>query len=156
MTLREQRERRARRYQEIENSYGVGVDFGTVDPFIVVLTYFDETFGRLFILNEFYKTGLDPDGMLKALREFPLPTPKWPVYADHRPELIAYLYKKGINIGPATKLPVLDRIDRLKQLDIIISPNCPHAIEEFGLYSWQRDRQGVIISDQPEDKMTNL
>jgi len=155
-TLRELRERRARIERKIENSYGVGVDFGVTDPFTIVLTYLDEDNGFLYILHEFYKTKLDPDGMLQALREFPLPSPKWPVYADHRPGLIAYLWKNGINILPATKLPILERIDRLKQLDIIISPECPHAVEEFGLHSWQRDRQGVIIADQAEDKNNHI
>jgi len=155
-SVRERRERRARRERQIENSFGCGVDFGVTDPFVVVLSFFDEDNGFLYILKEFYKTKLDPDGMLKALQEFPLPSPKWPMYADHRPELIAYLWKHGINISPATKLPILDRIDRLKQLDIIISPDCPHAIEEFGLYSFQRDRQGVIIGDMPEDRNNHV
>ena len=83
-------------------------------------------------------------------------SPRWPVYADHRPELIAYLYKKGVNVRKATKLPLLDRIDRLKQLDIVISPDCPHAVEEFGLYSWQRDAQGVVLSDKPEDRNNHI
>lgn len=155
-TLAQRRARRAAQCRRIDNDFGVGLDFGTVDPFTIVLTYFDETFGRLFILHEYYKTGLDPDGMLAALRDFPLPTPKWPVYADHRPELIAYLSKHGVNAHPAVKLPVVDRIHRLQQLDIIVDAKCERAIEELGLYSWATDAQGVIIPDRPEDTNNHL
>lgn len=76
-----------------------------MDPCVIVLTYLDEDFGRLFVLKEYYRTGLDPDGMLAALCAFPLPGPRWPMYADHRPELTAYLSKNGFNVGPAFKLP---------------------------------------------------
>ena len=155
-TLREQRIRRRRKEEMIEASFGVGVDFGTVDPFVIVLTYYDEDYNRLFILNEYYKTGLDPDGMVNALKSFPLPSPKWPIYCDHAPPLIAYIWKHGFNAIPATKLPVLDRLHRLMELEIIISPDCPHTIEEFGLYSWRRDAQGVVIADQPEDSNDHI
>ena len=151
-TIAERKSRRSQKIERIRNSFGVGIDFGFTDPHVIILTYFDEDTGRLFILHEFCQTGLGPDGMLAALREFPMPSPKYPIYADHRPELISYLSRKGgYNVNPATKLQVAERIDRLKQLDIFISPNCPHAIGEFGLYSWVRDRQGVVIGDQPED-----
>lgn len=155
-TIQDRRERRGRQVAKIRNGYNVGVDFGFVDPFTIVLTYFDSNMGRLFILEEYYQTGLDPDGMLKALQEFPLPTPKWPIYADHRPELIGYLWKHKMNISRATKLNVKERVDAMKRFDIFINPHCVHAIEEYGLYSWERDNQGVVIGDLPEDANNHI
>lgn len=150
-SMGERRERWGREIRKIENGIGVGIDYGVVDPFTIVLTFADPTTKRLFVRHEFYKSGLSPNGMLKAVEEFPLPSRQYPIYADHEPGFTAHLNQGGFNVRPAYKPELYPRTIELMKWDVIIHPECVHTAEEFGLYSWKLDGQGVPIPDTPED-----
>lgn len=69
---------------------------------------------------------------------------KWPIKGDGaRPETISYLARKGFQISAAEKWQgcVEDRIAHIKGFRTIhVHPRCKQLIQEWGLYSYKRDR----------------
>ena len=69
---------------------------------------------------------------------------RWPIKGDgSRPETISFIRGLGFNISAAEKWQgsVEDGITHLKGFkEIILHPRCKETIQEFGLYSYKRDR----------------
>lgn len=81
---------------------------------------------------------------------------KWKIVADSsRPELIAYLSKRGFLIEPAIKGPgsVEEGITFLQSFDICVHPDCcPHVVDELTHYSWKIDKLTNEILPELADK----
>ena len=85
---------------------------------------------------------------------------QWPIVADSaRPETISYLQRHGFPyMTAAVKGPnsVIEGIEFLKAFTIIIHPRCPHAIDEFTLYSWKTDAKTDLVLPILEDKKNHV
>lgn len=146
-----------------------GGDWGfSVDPTVGLLCY---VVGRtLYIWREVWAHGcgidrtaalfdkLDPSWSEANARD-----PKWrslarriPIVADSaRPETIDYLKRHGYpNLSAAIKGPgsIEDGVTFLQSYDIVIHPDCIHAIDEFKLYSFKIDKKTGLVTTELEDK----
>lgn len=119
-----------------------GADWGfSQDPTTLVRSFvIDKT---LYIDYEAYGLGVDIE-RIPALFDLVPESRKWPIRADSaRPETINHMVNHGFKVSPAKKGKgsVEDGISYLRSFEkIIIHPRCTHAIDEFGSYSYKRDR----------------
>lgn len=135
----------------------------------------------LFIDFEAYKIGCEIDDLPKlfagkdgATKEelehwSPLHDDMWPgipnarnteITADSaRPEIIAFMKRKGFRIAPARKGKgsVEEGVTWLKNYNIIVHPRCVNTIDELSFYSWKTDkRDPTIILPVLEDKKNHI
>lgn len=119
-----------------------GADWGfSNDPATLVRSFVvDQT---LYIDYEAYGVGVDIDELPQFFDSVP-GSRNYKIYADSaRPDTISYVKKKGFNIVPAKKGPgsIEDGIAFLRSFkEIVIHQRCKHAIDEFKLYSYKKDR----------------
>lgn len=76
-----------------------------------------------------------------------------------RPEIIAFMRRKGFRIEPARKGKgsVEEGVTWLKNYDIIVHPRCVNTIDELSFYSWKTDkRDPSIILPVLEDKKNHI
>jgi len=137
----------------IKNTFGTyynGLDFGySNDPTAA---------GRqaikgktLYILEEMiYELGLTNDVIAVKLK--PVINKEY-IRCDNEPKSIAELRGYGISALAAKKGPgsVNFGIQYLKQFEIIIDRKCQNAINEFQLYQWKKNKDGVAINE-PVDR----
>jgi len=146
-----------------------GGDWGfSVDPTVGLICFIR---GRtLYIWREVWEIGceidrtpalldrLDPDWTPAKARD-----PNWkslarriPIVADSaRPETISYMQRHGFpRMMSAIKGPgsVEDGVTFLQSYDIVIHPECMHAIDEFKLYSFKIDKKTDAITTDLDDK----
>ncbi|AGC35695.1 terminase large subunit [Rhizobium phage RHEph06] len=80
---------------------------------------------------------------------------EWPLTADNaRPETISYMKRHGFGrIQPSIKGKgsVEDGIEFIKNFDIIVHPDCIHAIDELASYSYKIDKKTNEILPVLED-----
>ena len=131
-----------------------GSDFGYNDPFTIISCALDDTEKKIYIFDEFYKSYMTEDDMVKKIKE--LKMDNLIITADSAtPELIACMKKKGIRrITPCKKGAdsVLAGIQFLMNYEIIIHPKCKHIEMEFNNYCWDKDKKTGESIDKPIDK----
>lgn len=148
--------------------YGGG-DWGfSVDPTVGLICFI---VGRtLYIWREVWAIGceidrtpalfdqLDPEWTLARAKD-----PNWkslarriPLVADSaRPETISYMQRNGYpRMTAAIKGAgsVEDGVEFLKSYDVVIHPDCRHAIDEFTLFAYKVDKKTGAITTDLEDK----
>ena len=129
----------------------VGADFGFIDPSTIIASLYDRENKRIYVYDEFYKTGCQLDVMYDAMVEMKITRAK--IYMDSaEPRSIDFFRKKGINAVPCVKGAdsVQARIAFLQNHEIIISPKCKNTINEFENFAFIRDKQGKF-----SEKMTH-
>lgn len=142
------------------DAYGIG---GVALP--------DENGRTLFIDREAYRIGCDIDftpalfagsnerwknpfgdpGIPEALR--------WRITADSaNPQTISFLARQGFNITGAIKGPgsIEEGVEFLKGYSIVIHECCPHAIDEFTMYSFEVDEKTGLILPKLADKKNHV
>ncbi len=128
-----------------------GCDWGTTDPTVLVRVWVFER--KLYIEFEAYGKGIDTD---KLPEFFDRSIPMARLYStrcdDARPETISYMQRHGYPKMCATQKwadSVADGVSYLRQFEqIVISPNCPHAIEEARLWAYKVDKKsGDVLPD---------
>ncbi|MBT3272115.1 MAG: hypothetical protein HN368_03095 [Spirochaetales bacterium] len=144
---KDQRERRFRQYQKIENSFFCGFDHGWVDPCAGIELYFDEKNKRIFAINELYQRKLKLTEIGKRLKEcIPRTGEGWPVQVDNaRPDVIDHLRDCAINAQSCKKIQIKERIDALQTYLIVVHPRCENLLMELSSYRWQKDRNDAIL-----------
>lgn len=148
--------------------YGGG-DWGfSVDPTVGLICF---VVGRtLYIWREVWAIGceidrtpalfdqLDPEWTPARAKD-----PNWkslarrvPLVADSaRPETISYMQRNGYpRMTAAIKGAgsVEDGVEFLKSYDVVIHPDCRHAIDEFTLFAYKVDKKTGAITTDLEDK----
>ncbi len=117
-----------------------GADWGfAADPTVLVRCFLFER--TLYIDGEAYRVGCPIDEVAALFRTV-AGAAAWPITADSaRPELIDHLRRDGFRIKAARKGKgsVEEGIAFLQAQDIVVHPDCRHAIDELTLYSYRGD-----------------
>jgi phage terminase large subunit len=80
----------------------VGADFGFIDPSTIIASLYDRENKKIYVYDEFYKTGCQLDVMYDAMVEMQITKAK--IYMDSaEPRSIDFFRKKGINAVPCIK-----------------------------------------------------
>jgi phage terminase large subunit len=132
----------------------VGLDFGYVnDPTAIVVSLLDEDSKVIYVINEFYQTGLLNDEIARVLKRMGLE--KATIIADSAEQKsIDEIRKSGIRrIQPSVKGKdsVNQGIQRLQQYQLIVDPACANTLEELENYSWQKDKSTGEYVNKPID-----
>lgn len=133
----------------------VGMDFGFVnDATAIVDSLLDEDNKRIYVLREFYRTGLLNDEIAAQLKRMGLE--KSTIIADSAEQKsIEEIRRAGIRrIKPSTKGQgsVLQGIQKLQQYEIVVDSSCLNLIEELENYSWKRDKATGEYINEPMDE----
>lgn len=125
-----------------------GCDLGYIDATTIVPSLYDKKNGKIYIYDEFYKSGCQLDRIYDEIINMKLNKTK--IYMDSaEPRSIDYFKRKGINAVPCLKGAgsVKARITFLQNHEIIIHPKCQHLIEEFSNFAYEKDKQGNYVDD---------
>lgn len=132
-----------------------GLDFGySPDPLGLVEVAVNGD--NLYIREAIYQTRLDSDQIITEVKGKILDKTK--TLCDHRNDLIASLFKAGVNAHPAKKGK--DSIDvgikLMQKYNIFLHPNSLNLQREFRLYSYQTDKDGNPISGKYTETNNHL
>lgn len=120
-----------------------GLDLGfSRDPNALMKVYLLDEGRTVYIARELVAAGIPMTDLPDWLDTVP-ETRDFPITADSsRPETIDLLRRAGFAARGAKKGPgsVKEGVAWLQGKDIVISPDCPVAAREFGLYSWKVDQ----------------
>jgi phage terminase large subunit len=140
---------------DIKGEVIVGLDFGYVnDPTAIMCSILDEPNKKLYVFEDFCKTGMLNDEIAQVLKDKGLH--RQVIMADSAEQKsIEEIRRRGIyKIKECSKGPgsVLQGIQQLQQYKIIVLPSCKNIIEELQNYSWTKDRQTGEYINKPVDK----
>ena len=137
-----------------------GADWGfAADPTVLVRCFI---LGQvIYIDREVYRIGcpINEIGALFRSVDGPKGTAAWPITADSaRPELIDALRREGFRIKPARKGKgsVEEGVAFLQSHDIVVHPECRHAIDELALYAYRTDALTGDILPVLEDRHNHV
>ncbi len=138
------------------DSHRYGLDFGfTNDPSAVLDVSIQPSKKIIYILDEIYGHGMTNDVLAAKAKPLVGGNTVWCDSAE--PKSIAELHAQGensISSYPVAKGrdSVWHSLQWLQQWHIIIDKNkCPHTINEFSQYQWQKTKDGQTIN-QPVEK----
>jgi phage terminase large subunit len=137
-----------------------GADWGFAnDPTTLVRLWIHGT--RLYIQHEAYAIGCDIDKTPALFANSMPDAHKYRTRADcARPETISYMQRHGFPEVVATGKwdgCVEDGITFIRQFEqIVIHPQCKHAIEEARLYSYKVDKLTDEVKAEAEDKHNHI
>ena len=123
-----------------------GLDWGFTDPTAAVKLGFKD--GTIYVLDEFYRTGLDNSEIMTELPE--VISKKDMITADSsEPDRIKEFKRNGWKIRPAKKGQgsVSFGIDFVRRHKIMIHPTCQNFINEIQAYSYRKDKDGNPTED---------
>lgn len=133
----------------------VGLDFGFVnDPTAIIDCLLDESHKRIYVLREFYKTGLLNSDIANQLQLMGLS--KSLIIADSAEQKsIEEIKRAGISrIKPSIKGKgsVLQGIQKLQQYELVVDSSCFNLLEELENYSWKKDKASGEYINEPIDE----
>lgn len=114
-----------------------GIDLGWIDKTAIIDTLYDKANKRIYIFNEFYKSGCQLSEIAAAIKEMNLTKAK--VYVDSaEPRSIQYFRNEGINAVGAEKGKdsVKAGIMFLQDNEIIVLSSCKNIINELENFSY--------------------
>ena len=128
----------------------IGCDLGYVDASTVVISLYDKTNKKIFIINEYYETRVTLDEVVAAMKDMGIG--KLPVFVDSaEPRSIDYFNKLGINAKPCKKSNGANAlyIQFLQNHEIIVHESCTHCAEDLTNFSYKKDKQsGKYVDDK--------
>ena len=137
-----------------------GADWGfAADPTVLVRCFI---LGQvIYIDREVYRIGcpINEIGALFRSIDGARGAASWPITADSaRPELIDALRREGFRIKPARKGKgsVEEGVAFLQSHDIVVHPECRHAIDELALYAYRTDALTGDILPVLEDRHNHV
>ena len=130
------------------------LDFGYInDPSAFIHVKIDKKRKKLYIVEEYVKTGMLNDEIAKTIKQ--LGYKKEEITADSAEQKsIAELKKLGIERVRPTKKgkgSIVQGIQFLQQFDIIVDERCYKTIEELDNYTWKKDKQTDEYYNEPVD-----
>lgn len=118
-----------------------GVDLGWIDKTAILDTLYDKANRRIYVFNEFYKSGCQLTEVVSAIESMKIGKTK--LYVDSaEPRSIDYLRKQGINAIGAIKGKdsVKAGIMFLQDMEIVVSPKCVNLIMELENFSYIKSK----------------
>ena len=141
--------------ESFDNIYN-GLDFGFADdPTAYIRLHLDNKRKKIYIIDEFAKSGLHIDQIATRLKSR---MPNEMVTCDSsEPRSIADLRRNGIKASGAKKGAgsVEHGIRWIQGYQIIVDETCTNTIKELSSYKWKEDKDGQTIP-KPEDKNNHL
>lgn len=131
-----------------------GLDFGFVnDPSALTWGRIDQKAKNLFITGEFDRKGMTNPEIASTIQALGLG--KEIIVADlAEQKSIEEIRRTGIyRIRAAEKGPdsIIYGLDTMQSYRIIVDERCPHTIEEFESYTWQKDKKTGEYINKPVD-----
>ena len=131
-----------------------GLDYGYInDPSAFIHVKIDKKNKKLYILEEYVKTGMMNDELAKVIKQ--LGYAKERITADSaEKKSIAEMKREGIErIKPSMKGAdsIMAGIQFISQYDIIVDERCYKTIEELDNYTWKKDKQTDEYYNEPVD-----
>lgn len=122
----------------------IGIDWGFNDPTVVVRCRHHRN-GEISV-KELYR---ESNKTVKEVIEdiIKLNIKDYPLYCDHRPEIIEQLNQEGFDARKAKKDIVMG-IDKVKSLKIFVDESCLEFLDEVKKYSYR-----TVKSNQPSDNI---
>lgn len=130
------------------------LDYGYInDPSAFIHVKIDKKNKKLYILEEYVKTGMLNDELANVIKQ--LGYAKERITADSaEKKSIAEMKRAGIErIKPSMKGKdsIMAGIQFISQFDIIVDERCYKTIEELDNYTWKKDKQTDEYYNEPVD-----
>lgn len=119
-----------------------GSDLGWVDKTSIIRSLYDKPNKKIYIFDEFYRSGCQYDDILQAIHNMQIGKGK--IYFDSaEPRAIEYLRSKGVNAYACIKGAdsVKARIMFLQDNQIIVHPSCKNLINELENFSYIKSKK---------------
>ncbi|MEB6060837.1 PBSX family phage terminase large subunit [Staphylococcus pseudoxylosus] len=131
-----------------------GLDYGYInDPSAFIHVKIDKKNKKLYILEEYVKTGMMNDELAKVIKQ--IGYAKERITADSaEKKSIAEMKREGIErIKPSMKGAdsIMAGIQFISQYDIVVDERCYKTIEELDNYTWKKDKQTDEYYNEPVD-----
>lgn len=131
-----------------------GLDYGYInDPSAFIHVKLDKKHKKLYILEEYVKTGMMNDELANVIKQ--LGYGKERITADSaEKKSIAEMKREGVErIKPSMKGAdsIIAGIQFISQFDIIVDERCYKTIEELDNYTWKKDKQTDEYYNEPVD-----
>ena len=131
------------------------LDFGFTDPNAFVCEIVDDQAKKIYIFDEWYRSGVTNRIIAKAIKE--------KGYGGQRiicdcaePKSIAELQDEGIRAEASLKGrdSVQHGIQLIQNYEIIVHPRCTEFYKEIENYCWEKDRNGRM-TDKPDHEFSH-
>ena len=133
-----------------------GLDFGFTDPNAFVCLMIDNTAMKIYVFDEWYKTGVTNKIIAQAIKDKGYGGQK--IICDSaEPKSIAELQEEGIKAEPSRKGKdsVNHGIQLCQNYEIIVHErNCPEFKKEIQNYCWETDKDGKP-TDKPDHEFSH-
>lgn len=142
-----------RQIEGIKSAFNL--DFGFTDPNAFLCELIDNTAMKIYVFDEWYKTGVTNKIIAQAIRDMGYGGQR--VVCDSaEPKSIAELRDEGINAEPSRKGSdsVNHGIQLIQNYEIIIHPKCKEFHHEIDNYCWKLDKNGKP-TDTPEHEFSH-
>lgn len=119
-----------------------GIDLGWVDKTAIIDTLYDKENKRIYVFNEFYKSGCQLSDISSAIGDMNLKKTK--IYVDSaEPRSIQYFKNEGINAVACSKGKdsVKAGLMFLQDNEIVVLPKCQNFITELENFSYIKSKQ---------------
>lgn len=131
------------------------LDFGFTDPNAFVCEMVDNTDMKIYIFDEWYKTGVTNKVIAEQIKEMGYGNQR--IICDcAEPKSIAELQDEGINAQPSRKGKdsVNHGIQLIQNYEIIIHPKCVEFQKEINNYCWLKDKDGRL-TNKPDHEFSH-
>lgn len=133
----------------------VGLDFGFVnDETAIVESLLDEESKRIYVLREFYRTGLLNNEIAAQLLLMGLQ--KSVIIADSSEQKSIEEIKRAgiphIKAAEKGKGSIMQGIQKLQQYELVLDSSCCCLLEELENYSYKKDRKSGEYLNEPVDE----
>ena len=127
------------------------IDFGfSNDPSALVECYINHGKKTLYVKQRLYKTGIIPSKLSEITKNI---TGRSLIVADSAsPDIIGELANKKCNIVPVKKPKIIQRLELLRDYEIIVDPSSTDIVEEFNEYCWDPH---YPMGDRPIDNFNH-
>ena len=119
----------------------VGMDLGWVDKSAIIDSLYDRENRRIYVFNEFYKSGCQLTELASAIGDMKIKKSK--IFVDAaEPRSIQFFKQEGINAVPCAKGKdsVKAGLMFLQDNEIIVKPNCVNFINELSNFSYIKSK----------------
>lgn len=131
------------------------LDFGFTDPNAFVCEMVDNAAMRIYIFDEWYKTGVTNKAIAEQIKKMGYGGQR--IVCDlAEPKSIAELQDEGINAEPSRKGKdsVNHGIQLIQNYEIVVHPRCAEFYKEISNYCWAKGRDGKL-TDKPDHEFSH-
>lgn len=131
------------------------LDFGFTDPNAFVCEMVDNAAMRIYIFDEWYKTGVTNKAIAEQIKRMGYGGQRI-VCDSAEPKSIAELQEEGIKAEPSRKGKdsVNHGIQLIQNYEIVVHPRCTEFYKEISNYCWAKDKDGKL-TDKPDHEFSH-